>query len=404
MKEKERLISIFYIWCLTFVFMFFISAVCLQAQEQKKEIINEKDTLQKKTPDAEKNWLELEREKINTEVHNVKCDFKDVEEIFGEYLSFFGYSWNEVKEKYKCEDMVNFVMPMEKKRWTFDVNIITPSEGIPTGNLILYGHYIRPPYKIEINYEKVKMYINNVEYASCSERSPERGQYIKKRQRTSLEEQVEKYLDKAESNDIHLKYAFIRYIKEKVVGWMKEDTKEKVLQKLKDYLDELKEREKIRDYWIYDPENLLFDIKCWYLNEWDFDIPKRFFYTKEQIEQNPILGYTDEQLKQYEKEQRITALEVFHEELKSLLGASEDDAMNLYSSVSLKSFGALYGFTPKLFALLSDGNEYQKIVVINRYSPESHARIAKELVFNCNKEDYSFLLKKIMKVYKVETR
>jgi hypothetical protein len=45
--------------------------------------------------------------------------------------------------------------------YKMDINQITPAEGITTGHLIAYGHYIKPPYKVEVR--DTCVFVNNVQ-------------------------------------------------------------------------------------------------------------------------------------------------------------------------------------------------------------------------------------------------
>ncbi|MBN2135599.1 MAG: hypothetical protein JW737_07715, partial [Acidobacteria bacterium] len=44
--------------------------------------------------------------------------------------------------------------------YKFEINPITPKEGITGGILIYYGHFIKPPYKIENR--GLEIYVNNL--------------------------------------------------------------------------------------------------------------------------------------------------------------------------------------------------------------------------------------------------
>ncbi len=49
----------------------------------------------------------------------------------------------------------------EAKLYRMPINQITPKDGIWTGHVIAYGHYIKPPYKIEVR--DTMVFINNVQ-------------------------------------------------------------------------------------------------------------------------------------------------------------------------------------------------------------------------------------------------
>jgi hypothetical protein len=64
-------------------------------------------------------------------------------------------------EKYQNE--LTKIYEYEKKHGAYKVDIkqITPKDGIKTGHLIAYGHYIKPPYKIEV--KDSILTVNNVQ-------------------------------------------------------------------------------------------------------------------------------------------------------------------------------------------------------------------------------------------------
>lgn len=61
----------------------------------------------------------------------------------------------EYQPKYECseEEAALYRMPIKQ---------ITPKDGIKTGHVIAYGHYIKPPYKFEIR-EDTLLFVNNVQ-------------------------------------------------------------------------------------------------------------------------------------------------------------------------------------------------------------------------------------------------
>ena len=51
---------------------------------------------------------------------------------------------------------------IEEKLYKVDVHPQTPKEGITTGYAILYGHYVKPPYKFEIVNDTI-LYLNGIQ-------------------------------------------------------------------------------------------------------------------------------------------------------------------------------------------------------------------------------------------------
>jgi len=59
-------------------------------------------------------------------------------------------------------DTFNGYSKIEEKLYRVDIHPITPKDGIWTGYVIAYGHYIKPPYKFEIKHDTI-LYINDVQ-------------------------------------------------------------------------------------------------------------------------------------------------------------------------------------------------------------------------------------------------
>lgn len=66
---------------------------------------------------------------------------------------------NENIENIKPPEGEQWIAPGDERLYKFDINPITLKKGITGGVLIFYGHYIRPPYKVEIK----KLYQNGYE-------------------------------------------------------------------------------------------------------------------------------------------------------------------------------------------------------------------------------------------------
>lgn len=84
-------------------------------------------------------------------------------------------------------------VPIEKERELFkmDIKPVTPSEGIMTGHVILYGHYIKSPYKVEIK-DDTLLFLNGVQIYP------------------SLQPRAFKYRDSIHEKRLQEKYAWMR--------------------------------------------------------------------------------------------------------------------------------------------------------------------------------------------------
>jgi hypothetical protein len=76
--------------------------------------------------------------------------------------------------------------PAEKaKLYKIDIHQKTPSEGIETGHVILYGHYIKPPYKYEIVNDTL-LFLNGVRAYPVLQ--PKVDEYIREKRREKYKE------------------------------------------------------------------------------------------------------------------------------------------------------------------------------------------------------------------------
>lgn len=82
-------------------------------------------------------------------------------------VDFSGYAENELDSlSYYCMgrgfDTFNGYSKIEEKLYKVDIHPKTPKEGIMTGYAILYGHYVKPPYKFEIVNDTI-LYLNGIQ-------------------------------------------------------------------------------------------------------------------------------------------------------------------------------------------------------------------------------------------------
>lgn len=132
MRGKGKLIKRFAIFCFAFLFLSFIFSVCLQAQDQKNNITEDK-----------KQQTEQNQDKTSS----IEAK-KETEE--------------DVPSPDEYEDWVE---PDDEQIYKFEIDQITPKEGLTGGFLIYFGHLIVPPYKIEIrNPNDWSVYINNIPF------------------------------------------------------------------------------------------------------------------------------------------------------------------------------------------------------------------------------------------------
>jgi len=89
-----------------------------------------------------------------------------------------------------------------------DLNPVTPKSGITTGHVIFYGHYIKPPYKLEIR-EDTLLFLNGINLdkrlvsrvtAEKMKREDRKSDYLRKKYSEFYEEQDKMYNNKIANN------------------------------------------------------------------------------------------------------------------------------------------------------------------------------------------------------------
>jgi len=81
----------------------------------------------------------------------------------------------------------------EAKLYRMPINQVTPEDGIWTGHVIAYGHYIKPPYKIEVR--DTLVFINNVQvYPALKTPGMIEKERIEKEEREARKKAVEEYI------------------------------------------------------------------------------------------------------------------------------------------------------------------------------------------------------------------
>jgi hypothetical protein len=128
MREKGRLLKVFAICFFVFLFMFFISTVCLQALGQEKKT-------------KEKTGIKSEQAKSNPTTQQTS---------------------KESEEDIKPPEEEGWIEPGDKELYTLKLNCITPNTGITGGVLIYFGIYVKPPYELKIVADT--LLINNLPY------------------------------------------------------------------------------------------------------------------------------------------------------------------------------------------------------------------------------------------------
>ncbi|MBD3228145.1 MAG: hypothetical protein GF329_08145, partial [Candidatus Lokiarchaeota archaeon] len=158
MKYLKRL-SVFSFVLLIVLSVLLVPSISAQEAEQGSETLDEKKA-SKADNDKRKKYA-------------YKCDFSEIDKYYREYIDFFprlafeGKSFSEDHHLLKdmtCEELLEFIMEREKKRWSsLKIKQTTPKEGYTEPIIIAYGRYLKPPYKLEIDEKDLVFRINGVQ-------------------------------------------------------------------------------------------------------------------------------------------------------------------------------------------------------------------------------------------------
>lgn len=324
---------------------------------------------------------------INQSVRSISCDFSDIEKYFQEYLPFFGVTWDEVKNSYKCEDVMNLIMEKEKKRLTMTFNVTSQKEGIRTGTLIFYGYYIKPPYVFTIDAISQKLFINNQYWKVVI---PKVEEPIVRQDRKDFQNLADHYQFQLWNNEERLEDIEVSNINSLIEQWKGKFSKEEVLYFLEEYINKLQIKQNIKYYNIYDRDKLLYDLVYYYVQDYEIN-PKYYndsFFTKN----NHKISDKNTNLNEEIKYRKKYYLDKISDERKSFINALADknDVFLVYPNT--EDFRKAQSIEKMLYVILADGTEYQKITYIIKNLKE-HPNLAKLLVFNFQIEDALYLIK-----------
>jgi hypothetical protein len=120
-------------------------------------------------------------------------------------VDFSGYTESELDSlAYYCMgrgfNTFNGYSKIEEKLYKFDIHPQTPNVGIATGYAILYGHYVKPPYKFEIGNDTI-LYLNGVQIdpeIKNKVREIARAWYSKRAEKEAEKDGLNPYMDEVE--------------------------------------------------------------------------------------------------------------------------------------------------------------------------------------------------------------
>lgn len=331
-------------------------------------------------------------QRINKEVQSITCNWDDITFLYDDYKTFFGERWSDIKSNYKCEYVRDFIIEKERKRLTFNLDFKTPKEGITGSIFFLFGHYVRPPYKVELKEKEKTVTVNGVGIADVVVTEVIKPEI--ENQDTDYKTSHTYYLFSIALHESKLKMLEKKKINEMINTWsIKYKTKD-ILNRLTEYLETSKDSGDIYDFWIYDKDKVLYDIRYKYV-EYD-NIPQKYYHNenewKELVENNPKLEYTDKQIMQDEEKEQAESLKIAQECIINDL--SEKNGIVIYMAPRLGSITfsmTLNSLKEILYTMLSDSTEYQKIVRLNSllHGEENSGQV----VFNFDRNDYLYLYK-----------
>ncbi len=379
------------------------------------EIPNESESTKQEMPCDEEILNYVSNHEFTKRIKSIKCDFSDLEVLFDDYMRVFGYSWDDIRKHYSCEEVRDYCMEKERRHWTYDLNIITPQTGYTGGDIFITGHYIKPPYKLELNLNKKRVIINNYEIGSVRTPRVKLPANLKYSPAERAEQKFEMWKRYQIRYEKKLKINLKQLIAIKLKEWGRTTGRDEVVIKLENYLGRLKKSGVIRDFKIINKDKIYYDVKLHYLTVYYsdvWDLPRKYLMSPEKFkrykEKFGYKFYTEEEkkknLEEMKKSEEKHSLSIIKFAYNTYTdeASTNDEYLDMYTySGSISGFQYSDDETEQLLlVMLSDATDYQKILGIRSISVGLFGlwgRNAKELIFNAPNCDYMYLMKKIIK-------
>ncbi len=244
---------------------------------------------------------------INTESkwENVPCSFELIGKFFSEHEKYYPdliynhnrSGWLPMIGKYNCNKILNDIILKERKRWNHSLKPQGQDSGIMEGKVIAYGTIINPPYNIVLELNNQKLFINNVKVKPSHLPS-----VLPPNNSEKIGEQIVKVGERID--ELEVQYKALRKKQDMLflTELVKLYGKEEGLKHFKESMKLLsKDKLILFDFWIYDEDKLLFDIKLKPDDKWD--VPAKYFYSpeewKQKTKEDPFLLKTQEEVKEY---------------------------------------------------------------------------------------------------------
>ncbi len=281
----------------------------------------------------------------------VECSWELIQKYFSRYYKFYPelywewgeYGWQYLDGKYKCEDVLQFILQKEKTSWKRELKISYPKSGIKTGLFIIKGQIISPPYKLEISNENSTLTLNSVIIY------PTTGAEVI--EKTELELLLEKAADfghKIEKNKKAMKRLQYRWFSKYLNYLISTYGKVEGLSKFKNYMKSLINPGKIiADFKFFDEDKMIFDFKYRIDDHWD--VPLKYQLTDEQwdiYKDDPVYSMSDEEARKYIESQKRIASIAKIKDLKSEI----EEALLADKIVLLGAIEDYYILTPEQYA------------------------------------------------------
>ena len=299
----------------------------------------------------------------------------------------------------KISDMLQYFLRREKRLMELNLSIQKEKDGTNNSILLLFGHYIAPPYNITYNPTNYYLALNGVDLWPYALTEAENKVYDTEHNIYFIQKVINYYmLEISERNYIKYKIKDINHY------WLYLWNKQKIIDiknELKTYLEEMKKSVFIKDYFIYDEKNQLFDMKGFYTDIY-FNIPKEF---KEIILNEHKLNTEKTDMVEYIKsfsndKYSLDRLEQRYRKFENILNTNNLDNITIISITGNVVTIPMQEYKKIVLIMQSDGFNYQKIQLIERILGKDKWYIVKELFYNYDEKEYCDLLLKINSIQK----
>lgn len=345
----------------------------------------------------DKDRIKTVRKEILEEAANIKCPVELAKRLHKD--------WGPIKEnsdfekdisEYGCEGLIEDLLYRECDAMFIRFQVQKEDSGIQKGDLILFGHYLEPPYKLEYNSKNYMLSLNGIDLwpyqLKLIDDNPEAVRndlyyFLKRIYFYQIEFNERKAMKGLNTWMIEI----TKKVSSNDENEIKEPITDILLKSLNWYLN----TGFYQGYYIYDLDKLSFDLRGHYIDRY-MNIPEDYQVNKTTTDKINDDYHKSEQKYLTSKKYDQEVLKNRHEKYQNILNNLEDNAVTIVSIKGSVIKMNYEDFLKPLLILQSDLKRYQKIFLLEKCFKDKDDFIAEELLSNYIIQEYIPLDEKLM--------